>query len=113
MNSSSFIITRVRFSIGLLILWSLLFCQFPRPVQTIALGQLCGRFGHSCYGGNWGKRTLPNDLSEQYVLWNPNLNNEEIPVFPVIDRNSMSNNILEELQSELLRQRLRQLLELE
>ncbi|CAF0944936.1 unnamed protein product [Rotaria sp. Silwood1] len=108
MNSPSIIITRVHFSIGLLIFLNLFFCQFPQPVQTIALSQLCGRFGHSCYGGNWGKRTLPDDLSQQYILWDPNINNDKTAVLPVID----PNDILEELQSELFRQRLRQLMDL-
>ncbi|CAF1441425.1 unnamed protein product [Rotaria sordida] len=109
MNSSSFIITRVHFSIGLLILSSLFFSQFPRPVQAIALSHLCGQFGHSCFGGNWGKRTVPDDLSQQYVVWKTNVNDDESGNSPVTDRNY----ILEGLRSELFRQRLRQLLELE
>ncbi|CAF3303775.1 unnamed protein product [Rotaria socialis] len=116
MNSPSFILDRIRFSIGLLLLTSLLFCQFPQPVQSISLSNLCGRFGHSCFGANWGKRTLPNELPQEYLLWNSNSNDGEATESAIMDRDPTNDYILEQIRlanEELFRHRLRQLLRLE
>jgi hypothetical protein len=72
----------------LLLLSSLLLLfQSPKSVQSIALSHLCGKFGHSCYGGNWGKRELP----ENFVM---DSKKNEI----AIDDDSMSNDMFEELR---------------
>ena len=72
--------------IYLLLLSSLFLFHSPRTSQCISLSRLCGRFGHSCFGGkqtcflfefisntnkctflaNWGKRaTAPLSSDEQ------------------------------------------------
>ncbi|CAF1165794.1 unnamed protein product [Adineta steineri] len=94
------------FSYFLLII--LLF-QSTRPVQSLALSSLCGQFGHSCFGGNWGKR----ELLTSSIAPDFNTNEHEIITFTEDEKNLINNLLLEKMHVSMLQQRLRQLLKLE
>ncbi|CAF1439802.1 unnamed protein product [Adineta steineri] len=114
MNSRSFIIAPIRFPIYLFILSYLLFFQSPQPVQSISLSRLCGQFGHSCFGANWGKRsasyeTTPRDMLSDLVIDN----NNPTTVSSIVKDNLINEYLLEEFRLKLLRRRIRQLFGLE
>lgn len=70
--------------IYLLFLCTLLLFHSPRTSQCISLSRLCGRFGHSCFGGrdsliglpisifhslaNWGKRASIDEENNDQTL---------------------------------------------
>ncbi|CAF0832299.1 unnamed protein product [Rotaria sordida] len=111
MNRQSIVLAPICFSYFLVII--LLF-QSTRPVQSIALSSLCGHFGHSCFGGNWGKRELSgSSLASDIIQTNIDTSDDRIDIPTAYYKTSMNNFLLEQLRSKLIRQQLRQLLELE
>ncbi|UJR09290.1 hypothetical protein I4U23_013533 [Adineta vaga] len=107
MNSRSVFLVPFRFPIFLLIISSLLLLQSSRPVQSISLSRLCGQFGHSCFGANWGKRSNADATSTQFITFD--LNDDDATRMPTV----IQDDILEKLRMKLHRQRWRQLLGLE
>ncbi|CAF0804356.1 unnamed protein product [Rotaria sp. Silwood1] len=111
MNRQSIVLAPVCFSYFLVII--LLF-QSTRPIQAIALSSLCGHFGHSCFGGNWGKRELlASSLAPDIFQANTDTNDDRIEIPNTYYKDTMNDYLLEQLRTKLIRQRLRQLLELE
>ncbi|CAF3096113.1 unnamed protein product [Rotaria socialis] len=111
MNRQSIVLMPLCLSYFLIIL---LVLQSTRSVQSIALSSLCGDFGHSCFGGNWGKRELLRDrLVPDVVHTNTDTNGDGIEIPSTSNKNPM-HNFLKKLRSQFLfQQRLRQLLQLE
>ncbi|CAF2549951.1 unnamed protein product [Rotaria sp. Silwood2] len=111
MNRQSIVLAPVCFSYFLVII---LLSQSTRPVQSIALSSLCGHFGHSCFGGNWGKRELlASSLAPDIIQESTDTNDDRTEIPTAYYKESMNDFLLEQLRSKLIRQRLRQLLELE
>ncbi|CAF1174734.1 unnamed protein product [Adineta ricciae] len=103
MHLRSIFLAPFRLLIYLFIISSLFLLQTSRPIQAISLSRLCGSFGHSCFGANWGKRSSSDETSTRYIRLNLNDNDEARPV-PAAGED----DILKEFRAKLLRQRLRQ-----
>ncbi|CAF0837266.1 unnamed protein product [Adineta ricciae] len=89
--------------------------QFIHSTQSLALSSLCGQFGHSCFGGNWGKREASTSTVKTDLL-QANLDDLDggTELTGTADEDVLIKNLLlEEIRLSLLRQRLRHLLKLE
>ncbi|UJR36874.1 hypothetical protein I4U23_029587 [Adineta vaga] len=111
MARSSAHITPMYFTCFLIVI---LLLQFTQPIQSLALSSLCGQFGHSCFGGNWGKRELSTaSIATDVLRSNFDDLDGEMATTSEDEEMLIKNLLLEEIRLSLLRQRVRHLLKLE